>query len=61
VPRSCLQAGIHLIPPLAPPDPGTFGDLTERERGALASLEHSDKWDSGYSDFPAERRARAAD
>src|SRR5918997_2776454 len=25
-------AGIHLMPPLAPPDPATFGDLTERER-----------------------------
>jgi pimeloyl-ACP methyl ester carboxylesterase len=42
-------AGIHLIPPLAPPDPATFGDLTSAERGALASLEHSAEWDSGYS------------
>jgi pimeloyl-ACP methyl ester carboxylesterase len=48
-------AGIHLIPPLAPPDPGTFGELTERERGALVSLEHSDKWDSGYSKEHATR------
>jgi epoxide hydrolase len=42
-------AGIHLTPPLAPPDPATLDDLTERERAALASLEHSAKWDSGYS------------
>ena len=42
-------AGIHLMPPLAPPDPATFDDLTERERAALASLEHSAEWDSGYS------------
>ncbi|HEX6330293.1 MAG TPA: epoxide hydrolase [Actinomycetota bacterium] len=41
--------GIHLTPPLAPPDPATFGDLTERERDALASLEHAAEWDSGYS------------
>jgi epoxide hydrolase len=41
--------GIHLVPPLAPPDPTTFDELTERERGALASLEHSAEWDSGYS------------
>jgi pimeloyl-ACP methyl ester carboxylesterase len=42
-------AGIHLTPPLAPPDPATFDDLTEREREALASMEHSAEWDSGYS------------
>ena len=42
-------AGIHLIPPLAGPDPGTFDDLTDAERSALASLEHSAEWDSGYS------------
>jgi pimeloyl-ACP methyl ester carboxylesterase len=42
-------AGIHLTPPLAPPDPSTFDDLTEGERSALASLEHSSEWDSGYS------------
>ncbi|MBO0771898.1 MAG: alpha/beta fold hydrolase [Actinobacteria bacterium] len=42
-------AGIHLAPPLAPPDPATFGDLTERERAALAAIEHSAEWDSGYS------------
>jgi epoxide hydrolase len=42
-------AGIHLTPPLAPPDPTTLNDLTERERAALASIEHSAEWDSGYS------------
>jgi pimeloyl-ACP methyl ester carboxylesterase len=41
--------GIHLTPPLAPPDPATLDDLTERERAALASLEYSAEWDSGYS------------
>jgi pimeloyl-ACP methyl ester carboxylesterase len=42
-------AGIHLVPPLAGPDPATLGDLTEAERAALASLEHTAEWDSGYS------------
>jgi pimeloyl-ACP methyl ester carboxylesterase len=42
-------AGIHLTPPLAPPDPTRLNDLTERERAALASIEHSAEWDSGYS------------
>jgi pimeloyl-ACP methyl ester carboxylesterase len=42
-------AGIHLMPPLAAPDPDTFGGLTEAERAALASLEYGDEWDSGYS------------
>jgi pimeloyl-ACP methyl ester carboxylesterase len=41
--------GIHLTPPLAPPDPATYGDLTSAERSALESLEHSAEWDSGYS------------
>jgi pimeloyl-ACP methyl ester carboxylesterase len=41
--------GIHLTPPLAPPDPATLDDLTERERAALASLEEAAEWDSGYS------------
>jgi pimeloyl-ACP methyl ester carboxylesterase len=48
-------AGIHLTPPLAPPDPATFDDLTERERAALASLEQSAEWDSGYSQEQATR------
>lgn len=42
-------AGIHLIPPLAGPDPGTFDDLTDAEQSALASLKYSAEWDSGYS------------
>ena len=47
--------GIHLTPPLAPPDPATFDDLTELERAALASLEHAAEWDSGYSREQATR------
>jgi pimeloyl-ACP methyl ester carboxylesterase len=47
--------GIHLTPPLAPPDPATFDDLTERERAALASLEHAAEWESGYSREQATR------
>jgi pimeloyl-ACP methyl ester carboxylesterase len=42
-------AGLHLIPPLAGPDPATLGDLTDAERAALDSLRHSAEWDSGYS------------
>ncbi|HEX5617787.1 MAG TPA: epoxide hydrolase [Solirubrobacteraceae bacterium] len=41
--------GIHLVPPLAPPDPATLDDLTDAERAALADLEHTAEWDSGYS------------
>jgi epoxide hydrolase len=48
-------AGIHLMPPLAPPDPETFGELTERERAALAALEDAAEWDSGYSSEHATR------
>ena len=47
--------GIHLTPPLAPPDPATFDNLTERERAALESLEHAAEWDSGYSRVHATR------
>jgi pimeloyl-ACP methyl ester carboxylesterase len=42
-------AGIHLTPPLAPPDPTTADHPTERERAALASLEQAAEWESGYS------------
>jgi epoxide hydrolase len=45
----CGVVGVHLTPPLAPPDPATFGDLTERERSALESLRRSAGSDSGYS------------
>jgi pimeloyl-ACP methyl ester carboxylesterase len=41
--------GIHLNMPIVLPDPGTMSDLTERERGAMASLKHYQDWDSGYS------------
>lgn len=41
--------GIHLSPPIAAPDPDTFGDLTDQEQEALAALEHSREWESGYS------------
>jgi pimeloyl-ACP methyl ester carboxylesterase len=42
--------GIHLNPPIAAPDPATFGDLTDNERSALAALEHAREWESGYSE-----------
>jgi pimeloyl-ACP methyl ester carboxylesterase len=48
-------AGIHLTPPLAPPDPATLDDLTERERAALVSLEYSAEWESGYGQEHATR------
>jgi pimeloyl-ACP methyl ester carboxylesterase len=41
--------GIHLMPPLAPPDPDTLDDLTEPERVALADLARAAEWESGYS------------
>jgi pimeloyl-ACP methyl ester carboxylesterase len=41
--------GLHLVPPLAPPDPATFDDLTGRERAALESLRRSAETGSGYS------------
>jgi pimeloyl-ACP methyl ester carboxylesterase len=40
--------GIHLIPPLAPPD-REAGDLTDRERVALADLDERSRTGSGYS------------
>ncbi len=41
--------GIHLNMPIAPPDPETMSELTEREQQALASMQHYQEWDSGYS------------
>ena len=41
--------GIHLNMPVVPPDPATLDDLTDREQAALAALDYSRKWDSGYS------------
>jgi epoxide hydrolase len=42
-------AGIHLMPPLAPPDPETRHELTDREQAALEAMAHSAQRDSGYS------------
>jgi pimeloyl-ACP methyl ester carboxylesterase len=41
--------GIHLVPPLAAPDPATFGDLTAGESAALADLERGRADGDGYS------------
>jgi pimeloyl-ACP methyl ester carboxylesterase len=40
--------GIHLVPPLAPPDRGA-ADLTDAERAALADLDERARSGSGYS------------
>jgi epoxide hydrolase len=40
--------GIHLVPPLAPPDRGAT-DLTDAERTALADLDERTRSGSGYS------------
>ncbi len=42
-------AAIHLNMPIAPPDPATLSELTEREKSALAGMQHYQEWDSGYS------------
>jgi pimeloyl-ACP methyl ester carboxylesterase len=47
--------GLHLVPPLAPPDPATFDDLTSREQSALKSLRRSALAESGYSAMHATR------
>jgi pimeloyl-ACP methyl ester carboxylesterase len=41
--------GIHLVPPLAAPDPATFDNLTRAERAALADLERGRADGDGYS------------
>jgi pimeloyl-ACP methyl ester carboxylesterase len=46
-PANCL--GIHLNMPIAPPDPATMNDLTDKEKSALAGMQHYNDWDSGYS------------
>jgi pimeloyl-ACP methyl ester carboxylesterase len=46
-PEHCL--GIHLNLPIVIPDPETMGDLSEGEKAALASLQHYNDADSGYS------------
>jgi pimeloyl-ACP methyl ester carboxylesterase len=42
-------AGIHLTPPIAPPDPATLDELSESERVALADLEQRREWEDGYT------------
>jgi pimeloyl-ACP methyl ester carboxylesterase len=41
--------GIHVTPPLVPPDPATFGDLTPAERAAIAAMERGQESGDGYS------------
>lgn len=41
--------GIHLNMVFAFPDPGAAGELTDREREALAGLDHHRRWGSGYA------------
>lgn len=41
--------GLHLVPPLAPPDPETFADLSDQEQAALERLAETERSDSGYS------------
>ena len=46
-------AGIHLVPPLAAPDPATLGALTDAERAALADLDAARAAGSGYTEQQA--------
>jgi pimeloyl-ACP methyl ester carboxylesterase len=41
--------GLHLVPPLAAPDPATLDDLTDAERRSLADLERAGAVEDGYS------------
>ncbi|MCP3802840.1 epoxide hydrolase [Allokutzneria sp. A3M-2-11 16] len=41
--------GIHLAPPLAPPDPATLDELTDAEHAAIDDLKRSQKTEDGYS------------
>jgi pimeloyl-ACP methyl ester carboxylesterase len=43
-------AGIHVMPPIAAPDPATFDDLTPAEEAALADLRHAEAHESGYAE-----------
>ncbi|NIH87705.1 alpha/beta fold hydrolase [Amycolatopsis granulosa] len=43
-------AGIHVMPPIAAPDPATFDDLTPAEEAALADLRHAAAHETGYSE-----------
>ena len=49
-----LLLGIHLVPPLAPPDRAA-GDLTDDERAALADLDERRRTGSGYAAIQATR------
>ena len=42
-------AGIHVMPPIAAPDPATLDDLTESERASLLALREAGERESGYS------------
>ncbi|MDQ7907497.1 epoxide hydrolase [Phytohabitans sp. ZYX-F-186] len=44
-------AGVHLVPPLAGPDPTTTGDLTDAERDALARMHERGRTSSAYSEM----------
>ncbi len=46
-PEHCM--GIHLNMPIVGPDPETMADLTDREKMALAAMQHYQDSDSGYS------------
>src|SRR6516165_1339870 len=46
-PANCI--GIHLNMPIAPPDPTTANDMTEKEKSAIAGIKYYNDWDSGYS------------
>jgi len=35
--------------PIALPDPATMNDLTDKEKSAIAAMQHYNDWDSGYS------------
>jgi pimeloyl-ACP methyl ester carboxylesterase len=43
--------GIHLVPPLAAPDPATFDELTDAERTALTDLDRRACTESAYSEL----------
>jgi epoxide hydrolase len=45
-PANCI--GIHLNMPIVAADPSA-PDLTDREKSALAGMQHYNDWDSGYS------------
>jgi pimeloyl-ACP methyl ester carboxylesterase len=47
--------GLHLVPPLAAPDPATFDNLTDAERAAIDDLERAADAGDGYSLLQATR------